>query len=79
MAVKLNHIAQKVMDIFLEVENVPDQYYKSKELYLSECKNSYEALYFSRKLLGKNREKFAAEIGVSVRDLEATYRVLHDL
>jgi len=79
MAVKLNHIAQKVMDIFLEVKNVSDEYYEAKEFHLSECKNSYEALYYSRKLLGKNREKFAKKIGVSVRDLEATYRVLHDL
>ena len=79
MATELNHIAQKVLDIFLEVKNVSDEYYEAKKFHLSECKNSYEALYYSRKLLGKNRVKFAKEIGVSVSDLEATYRVLHDL
>ena len=79
MSTELNYIAQKVLNTFLQVENVSEEYYKEKEVQLSKCKNSYEALDYSRNLLGKNREKFAHDIGVSVSDLEATYRVLLEL
>lgn len=79
MTTELNYIAQKVMNVFLEVKNVSDGYYKEKELRLAECKNNYEALDYSRHLSGKNREKFAKELDVSIQDLEATYRVLNNI
>ena len=44
--------------------------------YFSWCKNIYEALEYS---VGKNKERFAKEVGVSVDDLNATYRVLRNI
>ena len=50
---ELNHIAQKVLNIFIEVKKVSEEYYETKKFHLSECKNSYKAHYYSKKLLGK--------------------------
>lgn len=79
MATELNHVAQKVLNIFLDVKNVSPDYYQEKELRLAQCKNIYEALEYSVYLVGKNRERFAREIGVSMKDLDATYRVLNNI
>ncbi len=54
MATELNPIEQKIIDIFLEVGNVPAQYFKVKEFHSSECKRSYEAFNCPRGLIRKN-------------------------
>ena len=47
MATELNHVAQRVLNIFLDVKNVSPDYYQEKELRLAQCKNTYEALEYS--------------------------------
>ncbi|MCP4989099.1 MAG: hypothetical protein GY928_24480 [Colwellia sp.] len=54
MATELNPMEQKIIDTFLEVGNVPAQYFKVKELHSSECKRAYEAFNCPRGLIGKN-------------------------
>jgi hypothetical protein len=79
MTAELNHVAEKVLKIFLDVKNVSPDYYKEKKVRLTECKNIYEALEYSIHLKGEKRERFAKEIDVSMEDLEATYRVLRNI
>jgi len=54
MSTELNPIEQKVIDIFLELGNVPAQCFKDKELHSSECKRSYEAFNCPSGLIRKN-------------------------
>ena len=76
MTTELDYLAQKVLNIYLDMKGGSPSYYHEKERRLAECKNRYEVFVYSDNLDGKNKERFAKEIGVSVEELNIAYKVL---
>lgn len=66
----------KSIGYFSWYKNLSSDYYEEKKFRLAHCKNIHEAFGYS---VDKNKERFAKEIGVSVDDFNATYRVLRNI